>query len=225
MADAIRLVAFDLYGTLVDTDEFVNLLRPYTGMPEAMADAWRQRQLGTAMSMSASGRYENYDRITLTALTEVAPRFHLRLEPAVIKYLMDCWARLPAYDDVLPALQRLAERGIPAAVLTNAVPHTAKNALKFAGIDEYIADIFSADAVRVYKPKMAAYAQLLSGLPANEVLFVSGNDWDAAGARQAGIHTAWVNRKRARSVQKAERVLKDLTELDALLLKFELTSL
>lgn len=210
-----------MYGTLLDLQALQEAVRPYTPMAEAVCEEWRKRQLQLANQSSATGRYVDFDRVTLTALHEIAPRFHLRLESADQKRLSDAWAQLPAFDDVVPALDELRKRRVPVMVLTNAVASTARNALAYAGILDRFDDVISSDAVRSYKPNPTAYAQLLRhGIAAHDVLFFSSNDWDAMGARQAGFHSVWVNRRRLTSGPKAERTIGDLSEIDTVLSDF-----
>ena len=52
------------------------------------------------------------------------------------------------------------------------------------------------DAVRTYKPSPRVYelGPRAFGIPAGEMLFVSSNAWDIAGARAFGYRTCWCNR-------------------------------
>ena len=52
------------------------------------------------------------------------------------------------------------------------------------------------DAVRTYKPSPRVYAlgPETLGVPAGELLFVSSNAWDVAGAKAFGYRVAWCNR-------------------------------
>ena len=56
--------------------------------------------------------------------------------------------------------------------------------------------MLSVDAVKTYKPAPQVYAlgpQAL-GRPAGQLLFVSSNAWDVAGAKAFGYQVAWCNR-------------------------------
>ena len=98
MPDVIKLIAFDLYETLLDPEALVPMLREYSPMPEAMRDAWHARQLQLT-NASVPTRYVDFDRITLTALLEIAPRYHVKLEPLDIKKMIDGFAALPPFDE------------------------------------------------------------------------------------------------------------------------------
>ena len=56
--------------------------------------------------------------------------------------------------------------------------------------------VLSVDPIRIYKPRPEVYALVTErfGLPRNEIVFVSSNRWDVAGARAFGFRTAWINR-------------------------------
>jgi 2-haloacid dehalogenase len=212
------IAVFDMYGTVLALDALQEHVRPYTAMAEAFCEQWRRRQLQLANAASTSGRYTDFDRITLMALHEIAPRFHVRLQPTDQKRLIDAWAELPAFEDVTPALDALHARGIPVTLLTNAVASTARNALAHAGLLDRFDRVLSADAVRSFKPSPSVYAQVLGdGVTPGDVLFFSSNDWDAMGARQAGFHSVWINRKRLAAGPKAERTIASLAEIELLL--------
>ena len=56
------------------------------------------------------------------------------------------------------------------------------------------------DRVKTYKPSPRVYAlgpEILN-LPAAEILFVSSNSWDAAGAKAFGYQVCWCNRSGAK---------------------------
>ena len=56
--------------------------------------------------------------------------------------------------------------------------------------------VVGADAVGAYKPDPRVYRNALDvlGLDAGETWFVAGHWWDVAGAKRAGLRTAWVAR-------------------------------
>jgi len=55
------------------------------------------------------------------------------------------------------------------------------------------------DAVKIFKPSPRVYelGPRAFGVPAGEILFVSSNGWDVAGAKSFGYRTCWCNRQRA----------------------------
>jgi len=99
-----------------------------------------------------------------------------------------------AFPDVRPALEAL--KGSPLAILSNGSPRMLESAVRHNGLESYFIEIISADRVKTYKPSPQVYAlgtETLK-LPAGEILFVSSNSWDAAGAKAFGYRVCWCNR-------------------------------
>ena len=91
-------------------------------------------------------------------------------------------------------------------------------AVKSAGIGHLLDAVLSVDQVGVFKPHASVYDLVCArfgGTP-NDVLFVSSNGWDAAGAAGYGFQTAWVNRAGEpvdRLYAKPHHILSDLTTI------------
>ena len=95
------------------------------------------------------------------------------------------------FDDVRPALQRLAAHG-PLLSLSNG------NAdLQATGLAPWFVGAVSARVVGVAKPDARIFGVACErlGLAPQEVMHI-GDDWqaDIVGARRAGLHSAWVRR-------------------------------
>ena len=69
-------------------------------------------------------------------------------------------------------------------------------AVTSSGLSSMLAQVISVDEVKVFKPAPAVYAlgPRRLGLAARDVLFVSSNAWDVAGAKSFGYQVAWCNR-------------------------------
>ncbi len=91
-----------------------------------------------------------------------------------------------AFPDVRPALEAL--KGAPLAIHSNGSPRMLELAVRHNGLESYFAKIISADRVKTFKPSPRVYAlgtEILT-LPASDILFISSNSWDAAGAKAFG---------------------------------------
>jgi 2-haloacid dehalogenase len=69
-------------------------------------------------------------------------------------------------------------------------------AVQSAGIADVLDDSLSVQSVGIFKPDARVYDLVGArfGCAKDEVLFVSSNGWDAAGAAAYGFQTVWVNR-------------------------------
>jgi 2-haloacid dehalogenase len=93
-------------------------------------------------------------------------------------------------------LATLTARGLTCAILSNGTPAMIAAAARSAGIDGFLSAQLSVESVGVYKPHARVYelVERQLGCAREEVLFVSSNGWDAAGAAGFGFQTAWINR-------------------------------
>lgn len=189
MPPAFDLVAFDLYGTLLDISGLADRMRPFAGerSPELLA-RWRKAQLERSWRSNREGRYEPWDAITAGALEEVAPE----LPAATRSRLTELWRTVPAYPDARETLSALAAAGVRRAILSNGTRAMIATALEAAGLE--VDRILSADDVRVYKTDPRVYALLDVEFSRERTLFVSSNGWDADGARRDGRTVAWIDR-------------------------------
>lgn len=189
-------VVFDLFGTLLEFDALRSAAARVSTTPEAFVDAWRDKLVGYAFAAATIGRYEDFDRLTRHALHFTAARFGVRIVRDDLDALLGAWQVLGAYDDALPALQALRERGIPTAVLTNGTRSTARAALEHANASALIDVLLSVEAVGTFKPDPAAYriATRHFSLAPERIAFVTAGGWDATGAREYGMSVVWCNR-------------------------------
>jgi 2-haloacid dehalogenase len=195
----MKAVVFDLYGTLLPIEGLSTAAaRAGAADPEAFVAAWRRKQLEYAFVTSLSQTYRDFDTLTALALEHTCALFGLTLDATQRQWLTEALAELPPYDDVVPALEGLRRQGLPLAVLTNGTRASAEAALARAGIQPLLDDVLSVEAVRVYKPDPRVYALVLARFDCapDDVVFVSSNGWDAAGAAAFGFRVAWCNRAR-----------------------------
>jgi 2-haloacid dehalogenase len=179
------LVAFDLYGTLTDVSGLAARLVPFAGeTAKTLLAEWRKRQLEMTWELNGRGAYEPFDEVTAHALEEVAPQ----LAPAVRAKMCATWLTLPAWPDAAAMLEKLRAKGLRRGVLSNGTLPMIRSAVKAAGLS--LDELHSADEVRAYKTDPRVYALV----PKGTTLFVSGNGWDAEGAKRYGLSVAWIDR-------------------------------
>jgi 2-haloacid dehalogenase len=193
----LRGYVFDAYGTLFDVHSVVDAGRAITRDPAALSAAWRQKQLEYTWLRALMGRYADFEAVTEAALRWAIRRLGLRADEADVRRLMDAYLTLACFPDAKPALERLAGR--PRAILSNGSPRMLEAAVRSSGLDRHLEHVLSVDAVQTYKPAPEVYAlgPRALGIPAGELLFVSSNAWDVAGAAAFGFTTCWCNRTNA----------------------------
>ncbi|MFL9928941.1 (S)-2-haloacid dehalogenase [Paraburkholderia sp. RL18-103-BIB-C] len=222
---SLKAVIFDAYGTLFDVHSVIAAAEQiFPGHGDALSQLWRQKQieytqLRTLADAAATpgAHYRPFWDITLDALRFAAKKLQLTLGRAAEKRLMDEYACLSAFPDAVPALRTLREpaaspstpqtpansesatQRVGLAILSNGNPQMLDIALKSAGMSGLFDHVLSVDAVRAYKPSPAAYALGTQAFdaPPREIVFVSSNGWDVAGAAWFGFTTFWLNRQNA----------------------------
>jgi 2-haloacid dehalogenase len=204
----IRGYVFDAYGTLFDVHSVIEAGRAITADAEALSMMWRQKQLEYTWLRGLMGRYEDFWAVTEAALRYSVRRLGVPASESDLRKLMDAYLSLACFPEVPAALARLAGR--PRAILSNGSPRMLAAAVASSGLGGHLEHVLSVDAVKTYKPAPAVYALAprALGLPAGELLFVSSNGWDAAGAKAFGYQVAWCNRTNAPAEELA--VLPDL---------------
>jgi 2-haloacid dehalogenase len=193
----IRGYVFDAYGTLFDVHSVVEAGREITSDPAALSTTWRQKQLEYTWLRALMGTYADFWVVTEAALRYSIRRLGLSATEAQVRRLMDAYLSLACFPEVKAALGRLAGR--PRAILSNGSPAMLAAAVTASGLTALLEHVISVDRVKMYKPSPLVYAlgpQIL-GIAAGELLFVSSNGWDVAGAKSFGYRAAWCNRTAA----------------------------
>jgi 2-haloacid dehalogenase len=200
MSKQVSAVLFDLFGTLLDVYSVAARAdQMFPGKGSALAELWREKSLEYTRLRTLSNRYVPFSQVVEDSLQHACDRLHLPLDAASRGLLMHEFTQLSAFADVVPALKRLAVEEITLGVLSNGDPGLVEESLHGAGLDEYFDVLLSADQARAYKTAPAVYelGPLTLGHPPQELLLVSGNGWDAIGAKWYGYRSYWVNRSAA----------------------------
>src|SRR6267378_1006712 len=195
MASQVRALVFDAYGTLFDP--FAVRTRAeelFPGNDTALSQLWRSKQLEYSWLRTLMGRYENFWKITEDALIFSCRALKLSCAEHQRKQLMQVYLTLPAFPEVKPALEKLSH--LPLSILSNGTPEMLSPLVAANGMAHFFKNIFSVDALRMYKPRPEVYQHAVAslGIHKEAIGFVSSNYWDIAGATSFGFRTYWLNR-------------------------------
>ncbi len=224
---SIRTCVFDAYGTLFDV---AAAARQAAGEPgrEALAarwpelaQHWRLKQLQYTWLRAVVDAHADFWQVTQDGLDWALEAVGLDGDAELRQRLLDLYWELRCYEEVPEMLRTLKAAGLQTAILSNGSPQMLDGAVQSAGIGTVLDDVLSVESVGVFKPHRRVYdlVQERFGGGPEDVLFVSSNGWDAAGAAGYGFRTAWVNRAGEpmdRLPWKPHHVLRDLTTVPAL---------
>jgi len=197
----IKVAVFDAYGTLFDVAGAARLAAAEPGgraLAEVwprLAENWRRKQLEYTWQRAITGRHADFWQVTQDGLDWAMEESGLS-DPGLRARLLALYRELPAYPEVPAMLAALKGAGYATAILSNGSPAMLEAAVTSAGIGDRLDAVLSVECVGVFKPAAPVYGMVTDhfGCRADEVLFVSSNGWDAAGAAGFGFRTAWVNR-------------------------------
>jgi 2-haloacid dehalogenase len=192
------ILAFDVYGTLVDTAGVtLQLTRRLGERSAAFAALWRDKQLEYSFRRGLMRNYCTFAVCTRQALDYCCETLGHTLSETDKQALMAAYSRLPAFPEVSEALKRFAGSGHRLFAFSNGAEGDVRQVLQAAGIAARFEGVVSVDPIRSFKPDPAVYAHFLriAAAPAAQTWLISGNPFDVIGARSAGLRAAWVKRR------------------------------
>ena len=196
----IKAVAFDIYGTLIDTQAVLGQLTQVVGEKAVdVAKTWRQKQLEYSFRRGLMRDYCDFSVCTREALIFACREQLIELDSAEIQVLMNTYSELDAFDDVSSALEEMVGSGLHLYAFSNGSKQAVERLLQHANILAYFTEIVSVESVRSFKPAPEVYDHLVDvcALPSAEICLVSSNTFDVLGAMFSGLKCAWVNRDSA----------------------------
>jgi 2-haloacid dehalogenase len=222
MAHEISALVFDAYGTIFDVHSVSRLAeRLFPGKGAALSAAWRVKQLEYTWLRTLMGRYEDFSRVTQSALDWSLESLALDADDPARRSLLDEYRKLAVFPEVPAALEKLAAAK-PLAILSNGHPDMLNAVVDHNGLrSRFRGGVLSVHPAKVFKPDANVYriAEEQLGVTRTMVGFVSSNGWDAAGAKSFGFRAFWVNRGGApveRLGVRPDAIVRDLGEILAL---------
>ena len=218
-------LAFDVYGTLINTYGMIDLLKRYIGEEKALPFAmlWRDKQLEYSFRRSMMNRYEPFYTCTSNALDYCIDSFAVSITRDQHFSLIKRYQNLPVYMDVVDCLSSISERSeIHIYALTNGPLEDVARLFEDNEINQYFKGIVSVDEIRKYKPDPAVYQHFLdrAGSSAEDGWLISGNAFDVIGASAFGMNSVWVKRTEQQLMdpwgERPTHTIRSLSELEAL---------
>lgn len=190
-------VAFDVYGTLIDTQGIAVELEAFLGQKaKPFSLMWRDKQLEYSFRRGLMGKYENFSVCTRDALNYTCQHFEVGISDEQKTYLLSCYRSLPAFEDVVETLTQLQSKDYRLFAFSNGDENAVDALLVNAGIRDLFLGIVSVDDIQTFKPSPATYRYFLEKSEAaiNDTWLVSSNPFDVMGAVSTGLNAAWVQR-------------------------------
>jgi 2-haloacid dehalogenase len=199
----IKVCMFDQYGTVVDIQTgLTEVAAPYlrskgwSGNPGAFVTWWRRTHFENSMIDALLHReHTPYREIGHRSVAWVLERAGIPHTMDEVRHLVAQIETLRPFPEVPGALARLRTR-FKLAVLSNGDPDMLEAAKRHHGIPFDV--VISVAVANAFKPHVATYTRAaeIVGVPMRDVLFVANHNFDCIGAKSAGMHTAFIDRRR-----------------------------
>jgi 2-haloacid dehalogenase len=198
----VKACMFDQYGTVVDmqgglTQVMTPFLRNkgWKGDPDAFVTWWRRTHFENSMIDALLHKdHTPYREIGHRAVAHVMDRAKIEYTMDEVRYLVGEIEKLKPFPEVPEALDRLRSR-YKLVVLSNGDPDMLETAKQYHKVP--FDRVISVAEANSFKPHVATYTKAadLIGLRLDQILFVANHAFDCIGAKSAGMHAAFVDRR------------------------------
>ena len=199
----VKVVMFDQYGTVVDMQAgLTEIAAPFLkrkgwrGNPGSFVTWWRRTHFENSMIDALLHKaHTSYREIGHAAVAYTMQRAGISYTADEVRYLVGCIERLKCFPDVPAALLRLKTK-YKIVVLSNGDPDMLEAAKEHHGIP--FDDVISVATANSFKPHVATYTKAaeIVKVRMDEVLFVANHAFDCIGAKAAGMHSAFIDRRK-----------------------------
>lgn len=192
---APRAVVFDAIETLFSLEPVRHRLQA-AGAPPAALDTWFARLLRDAFALTAAGGYAPFRPVAEGALRTVLADHQVPITDGLVDEVFDTFGSLPVHGDARPAIEAVADAGVPVYVLTNGTLDTTRQLLAAAGVGDLVSGVVTVHDVDRWKPAPEPYlhAARTAAVEPSDAALVAVHGWDICGARSAGLRTGWCSR-------------------------------
>lgn len=221
---SLKVIFFDVNETLLDLEHMKSSVGQALKGRQDLMTLWFSRMLHYSLVSVAIDQYQDFGSIGVNALLMVAQEngitlTHDEAKKAIVGPLLS----LPPHSDVVKGLKRLkALKGIKLVTFTNSTLKGVEIQIKNAKLTGLFTSSLSTDEIKTYKPFLKSYEWALAKMKVKpeESLMVAAHGWDIAGAKAAGMRTAFIARP-GQSIYspsgQPDFIVKDLQDLAALL--------
>ena len=215
-----QTLAFDVYGTLINTSGVFNSLELLIGeKAKPFMDTWRNKQLEYSFRRGLMKQYRDFSVCTADSLEFCCRMFKVELTGNQKKALLDEYSFLPIFADVVEGLSSLKEVVYALYAFSNGSRMAISRLLTNAGIMDRFDGIVSVESVGVFKPSPLVYEHFNKETNSTKEAswLISSNPFDVIGAIAYGMKSAWL--------QRAQEIIFDPWEFEPTLTINRLTEL
>lgn len=189
------VIIFDVNETLLDMSPLKKKINSLLNSSKGFR-IWFGMLLQYSLVDNCTGSYHDFLSIANATLDMTAKALKTDVDENEKKAALATIKELPAYPDVPKGLQLLKENGFRLITLTNSPSATLTGQLQYSKLTEYFEATLSIDSIKKYKPAAKTYQWAAEQLSVNVTgaMLIAAHGWDIAGALQAGMQAAFIER-------------------------------
>ena len=189
-------IFFDVNETMLDMSPLKKKINKLLDSSNGFS-IWFGMLLQYSLVDNCTNIYHDFIAIANATLDMAAKALNKSISDKEKKEALSTIKELSAYPDVAIGLKILKQNGFRLATLTNSPLITLTAQLKNSNLTEYFEATFSVDTIKKYKPSLETYKWAAKQLSINvgDAMLVAAHGWDIAGALQAGMQAAFVERE------------------------------
>ena len=223
-----KTLLFDTWGTLVDNYSIADVIEQYvfeSHIAQKVAQDWRFQQKWAMFHLTLSNNFVPHPGLNEACLRWALDFHNVALSDEAIEDINSQYHKLRAYPDVVDALKDMKNQGLVIKFVANPTKQMIEDHSKFASTIDYIDEIISSgEEAQAFKPSPKVYQLGVerAGCPKEDILWVTGHQWEAFGAVRQGLRVAWTNRQQQPKLQigiEFNYTTKNLQELADILAK------
>lgn len=221
-------LAFDVYGTLINTSGVLEALEVLFGeKAKEINQIWREKQLEYSFRRALMNQYVDFLQCTQEALEFACRKVQVNLNTSEKNDLMQIYTKLPIFEDVKESLETLKNEGHHLFAFSNGSYQAITSLMQNAQIAELFKGFVSVEKTKTFKPNPVVYAHFneeTNSTKESSVL-ISGNSFDILGARAYGMNAVFLQRSPENILDKWEFApnikIQNLNELSQALKKID----
>jgi 2-haloacid dehalogenase len=197
-----KVLLFDTWGTLVDNYSIADVIEQYvfeSHTAQRVAQDWRFQHKWAMFHLTLSDNFVPHPGLNEACLRWALDFHNVQLSDQEIEEINSQYHKLRAYPDVIGALKQLKGLGLTIKIVANPTKQMIEDHSRFAGTYDYIDEIISSgEEAQAFKPSPKVYQLGIerAGCAKEDILWVTGHQWEAFGAVRQGLDVAWTNRAR-----------------------------
>jgi 2-haloacid dehalogenase len=192
-----QVVVFDVYETMLDMS---GVERKINGLTDSKRGyiIWFELFMQYCFVNNSLDTFQDFMSIGKATLQMTGNKLGKAISDVQADDVLQLLKHLPILEEVPPVLSQLRDDGYRITALTNAPEKLVCDRMEQTGLISYFENVLSAEKIKKYKPEKQVYQWAAAKLNVNttEMLMITSHTWDVAGAANAGMKTAYLQRRK-----------------------------